>query len=81
MLRLRPSMRGLALSLGIGSTLPRLRTDPTHLRQILVNLITNARNAVKERPGNTDPLITLVVQQDVSWTTAAVTAAAPTRIT
>jgi PAS domain S-box-containing protein len=41
--------------------------------QILVNLITNARNAVKERPGNTDPLITLVVQQDVSWTTAMVT--------
>ena len=34
--------RGLALSLGIGSTLPRLRTDPTHLRQILVNLIGNA---------------------------------------
>ena len=36
------SERGLALSLGIGSTLPRLRTDPTHLRQILVNLIGNA---------------------------------------
>jgi len=34
--------RGLALSLGIGTTLPRLRTDPTHLRQILVNLIGNA---------------------------------------
>ena len=34
--------RGLALSLAIGSTLPRLRTDPTHLRQILVNLIGNA---------------------------------------
>ncbi len=34
--------RGLALSLGIGATLPRVRTDPTHLRQILVNLIGNA---------------------------------------
>ena len=34
--------RGLALSLGIGATLPRIRTDPTHLRQILVNLIGNA---------------------------------------
>ncbi len=34
--------RGLALSLGVGTTLPRLRTDPTHLRQILVNLIGNA---------------------------------------
>ena len=34
--------RGLALSLAVGTTLPRLRTDPTHLRQILVNLIGNA---------------------------------------
>jgi signal transduction histidine kinase len=34
--------RGIALSLGIGATLPRVRTDPTHLRQILVNLIGNA---------------------------------------
>lgn len=34
--------RGLALSLGVGATLPRVRTDPTHLRQILVNLIGNA---------------------------------------
>ena len=34
--------RGLALSLGVGATLPRIRTDPTHLRQILVNLIGNA---------------------------------------
>jgi signal transduction histidine kinase len=34
--------RGIALSLGVGATLPRVRTDPTHLRQILVNLIGNA---------------------------------------
>jgi signal transduction histidine kinase len=34
--------RGLSLSLAIGATLPRLRTDPTHLRQILVNLMGNA---------------------------------------
>ncbi len=34
--------RGLALSLAVGTTLPRLRTDPTHLRQILVNLVGNA---------------------------------------
>jgi signal transduction histidine kinase len=34
--------RGVALSLGVGATLPRVRTDPTHLRQILVNLIGNA---------------------------------------
>ncbi len=34
--------KGLALSLGVPATLPRVRTDPTHLRQILVNLIGNA---------------------------------------
>ena len=34
--------RGVSLSLGVGATLPRVRTDPTHLRQILVNLIGNA---------------------------------------
>ncbi len=34
--------RGLSLSISIGASLPRVRTDPTHLRQILVNLIGNA---------------------------------------
>jgi two-component system sensor histidine kinase EvgS len=34
--------RGLSLSLAVGATLPRLRTDPVHLRQILVNLLGNA---------------------------------------
>lgn len=34
--------KGLALSLAVGPGLPRLRTDPTHLRQILVNLLGNA---------------------------------------
>jgi signal transduction histidine kinase len=32
----------LTLSLAMGAALPRIRTDPTHLRQILVNLIGNA---------------------------------------
>jgi signal transduction histidine kinase len=36
------SERGLSLSIAVGASLPRLRTDPTHLRQILVNLIGNA---------------------------------------
>jgi two-component system sensor histidine kinase EvgS len=36
------SERGLALSIGVGPTLPRIRTDQTHLRQILINLIGNA---------------------------------------
>lgn len=34
--------RGLAFSIAVGASLPRVRTDPTHLRQILVNLIGNA---------------------------------------
>lgn len=34
--------KGLALSLSVGATLPRVRTDPTHLRQILINLMGNA---------------------------------------
>lgn len=34
--------KNLSLSLAMGSALPRIRTDPTHLRQILVNLIGNA---------------------------------------
>ena len=34
--------KGLGFSLGVGATLPRVRTDPTHLRQILINLLGNA---------------------------------------
>jgi signal transduction histidine kinase len=36
------SERGLALSIGVGPSLPRIRTDQTHLRQILINLVGNA---------------------------------------
>jgi signal transduction histidine kinase len=36
------SEKGLHLSLVMGAALPRIRTDPTHLRQILVNLLGNA---------------------------------------
>jgi signal transduction histidine kinase len=36
------SERGLNLSLAIGGSLPVVRTDPTHLRQIIVNLLGNA---------------------------------------
>ncbi|HEX2781175.1 MAG TPA: HAMP domain-containing sensor histidine kinase [Gemmatimonadaceae bacterium] len=36
------SERQLAISMSIPATLPRVRTDPAHLRQILVNLIGNA---------------------------------------
>ena len=34
--------KNLVLSLVMGSALPRIRSDPTHLRQILVNLLGNA---------------------------------------
>lgn len=34
--------KGLSFSLAVGATLPRIRTDPTHLRQILINLLGNA---------------------------------------
>lgn len=34
--------KGLGFSLAIGASLPRVRTDPTHLRQILINLLGNA---------------------------------------
>src|SRR5262249_14904865 len=34
--------RGLTLSIAVGASLPRVTTDPPHLRQILVNLIGNA---------------------------------------
>jgi len=34
--------KSLSLSLAMGSSLPRIRSDPTHLRQILMNLLGNA---------------------------------------
>jgi signal transduction histidine kinase len=34
--------RGLALSLKLGSSIPRVHTDPTHLRHIIMNLLGNA---------------------------------------
>jgi signal transduction histidine kinase len=34
--------RGLSLAISIASSVPRVRTDQTHLRQILINLIGNA---------------------------------------
>ena len=34
--------KGLALSIGVPNALPRLRSDPLHVRQILINLLGNA---------------------------------------
>src|SRR4051812_26984959 len=36
------SEKSLSLSLVMGAALPRIKTDPTHLRQILMNLLGNA---------------------------------------
>jgi signal transduction histidine kinase len=36
------SERGLSFSIAVPATLPRVRTDPMHLRQILINLLGNA---------------------------------------
>ena len=44
------SEKGLVFSMSVSASLPRVRTDPTHLRQILINLI---GNAVKYTPSGT----------------------------
>ena len=44
------SEKGLVFSISVSASLPRVRTDPTHLRQILINLI---GNAVKYTPAGT----------------------------
>ncbi len=44
------SEKGLSFSITVSTSLPRVRTDPTHLRQILINLI---GNAVKYTPAGT----------------------------
>lgn len=36
------SEKNLSFSISVSASLPRIRTDPTHLRQILINLIGNA---------------------------------------
>lgn len=54
------SEKGLSLSLAMGSSIPRIHTDPSHLRQILVNLI---GNAVKYTPSGTIVVRTRLVSR------------------
>jgi len=54
--------RGLSFSIAVGASLPRIRTDPTHLRQILVNLI---GNAVKYTPSGGIAVRARLVSEDV----------------
>ncbi len=53
MLRL-PLSRKIALELALGSDLPAVEADATQLRQVLMNLITNAAEAVGDRVGRID---------------------------
>ena len=55
----------LSLSLAMGSALPRIRTDPTHLRQILVNLI---GNAVKDTDQGSIVIRTRAMSRDTAAT-------------
>jgi signal transduction histidine kinase len=52
------SERGLTLSIGVAPALPRIRTDQTHLRQILINLI---GNAVKYTPSGSIHVLVRIV--------------------
>jgi signal transduction histidine kinase len=53
--------RGLRLTLSVPNAIPRLRTDPTHLRQILVNLL---GNAVKFTPQGSIAVRAIFVDRD-----------------
>jgi signal transduction histidine kinase len=68
------SEKGLAFSITVGASLPRVRTDPTHLRQILINLI---GNAVKYTPTGT----VSVRARLIGAPPGAATATAPVRAT
>lgn len=54
----------LSLSIAVAATLPRIATDPTHLRQILVNLLGNAIKFTAE--GSIAVRATLVSDDDLS---------------
>ena len=75
------SEKGLSFSITVGASLPRVRTDPTHLRQILINLI---GNAVKYTPTGTlsvrARLVGAALQGDVRRSSVTVTDAGSERV-
>ncbi|MEP6998900.1 MAG: HAMP domain-containing sensor histidine kinase [bacterium] len=75
------SEKGLTFSITVGASLPRVRTDPTHLRQILINLI---GNAVKYTPSGTVSvrarLVGVPAQSNVRRLNDGVTADASSRV-
>lgn len=73
--------KGLALSIGVPNSLPRLRSDPLHVRQVLINLLGNAvkftpaggrvsvrASLVEARPGLPPFAPPRAVSDDQTWT-------------
>jgi signal transduction histidine kinase len=55
--------QGLGLSISVGGTLPKVRTDPMHLRQILLNLL---GNAIKNTPSGGIAVRARLVKEDLN---------------
>jgi two-component system NtrC family sensor kinase len=47
LLELQGRLKGIQLDVQVGSGMPRVHADPTHLQQVLVNLLLNASDAIE----------------------------------